>query len=128
MAASTDISCSVPALTLVDSFGLSWGSEVFANVIATNIYGDSDQSADGNGAVIVTSPDAPTDLAEVYEQRTKSTLGLTWTSPIFVGGTAILDYSVLMAEQGKQLTLLQSGVTDTNLLVQNLSFGTTYEF
>ena len=87
MTASTATSCSVPALTLVDSFGLSWGSDVLANVIATNIYGDSAQSADGNGAVIITSPDVPTGLAEVYEQRTKSTLGLTWAAPVFVGGT-----------------------------------------
>jgi hypothetical protein len=35
-------------------------------VIAINIYGDSTESLTGNGAVIVTTPDAPINVAEDY--------------------------------------------------------------
>ena len=65
MALDVATSCSVPVQVLVDTFGLEWGSSVYANVIATNVYGDSTQSADGNGAVIVTTPGTPTGLDEV---------------------------------------------------------------
>jgi hypothetical protein len=47
-------------------------------VIALNIYGDSSQSDEGNGAVIVTIPDAPITLDEDESQRTKSVLAITW--------------------------------------------------
>jgi hypothetical protein len=64
------------------------------------LYGDSLESLEGNGAVITTAPGAPTDLVEVYEQRTKSTLGLSWVAPVFTGGATIEDYRVNIAEQG----------------------------
>lgn len=37
---------------------------VFAQVIATNIKGDSIESSEGNGAIILGLPDAPINLAE----------------------------------------------------------------
>jgi hypothetical protein len=55
--------CNVPIATLrAEPFLLPWGSSVWARVIATNINGDSEASADGNGAVILTNPDAPYNL------------------------------------------------------------------
>lgn len=44
--------------------------------------------------MITTSPDAPTNLAEVLASRTKSTLGLTWAAPDFKGGDVIIDYAI----------------------------------
>ena len=38
------------------------GSSVYAKVIATNYYGDSEFSVSGNGAVILLVPDAPVNL------------------------------------------------------------------
>jgi hypothetical protein len=35
-------------------------------VIAKNIYGNSVESDEGNGAIIVTTPDAPINLVEDY--------------------------------------------------------------
>ena len=46
-------------------YHLSWGSSVFAKVTAANIKGDSLESPEGNGAVILTVPDAPVDLQNV---------------------------------------------------------------
>jgi len=67
-------------------------------VVATNLYGDSTESSEGNGAVITTSPDAPVNLAENTSQRTKSTLGLTWSAGSSNGGASIIDYRISMAE------------------------------
>jgi hypothetical protein len=67
-------------------------------VIATNTYGNSDESLAGNGAVITTTPDVPTSIVEVYASRTKSTLGLTWSAPVFMGGDIIIDYRINIAE------------------------------
>lgn len=52
--------CDVTVLTLrQEPFNLIWGDSVWAKVTATNVYGDSVQSVEGNGAVIITYADAP---------------------------------------------------------------------
>ena len=71
---------------------LEWGSSIFVKVVAVNAYGASQESVEGNGAVITTYPDAPISLTEVQEQRTKSTLGLSWQAAEFTGGASIQDY------------------------------------
>jgi hypothetical protein len=99
MTASTDVSCTIPVAALkAEPFSLDWGTSVYAKVVAVNQYGDSVESLTGNGAVITTTPDVPTNVAEVYEQRTKSTLGLSWVAPVFTGGAVIEDYRVNIAE------------------------------
>ena len=94
--------CSVPITSLVaEPFLLERGDSVFAVVVATNpIGGDSVQSEAGNGATIISAPDAPLNLAEDSALRTISTLGLTWSDGASDGGAPILDYRVSMAIQG----------------------------
>jgi hypothetical protein len=101
---------------------------VFAKVTATNIYGNSIESDAGNGAVITTTPDAPINLAEVYAQRTKSTLGLSWSPAPFTGGDVIIDYRISIAEQGQTFSVLTSAVTDAFYTVTGLTAGVVYEF
>jgi hypothetical protein len=43
-------------------FNMYWGDSVYAKVKAINIVGESEFSATGNGAVMITSPDAPVNL------------------------------------------------------------------
>lgn len=96
-----DTTCTIPVETLrIAPFNLDWGTSVFVKVTATNLHGDSLQSDAGNGAVITINPDPPTDVIEVYEQRSKSTIGITWTPPLFTGGAVIEDYRINMAVQG----------------------------
>lgn len=72
-------SCTIPVSILTNApFNLTWGSSVYAKVIATNMYGDSPVSAIGNGAVIITYPSAPLNLTEIITVRTATTLGLQW--------------------------------------------------
>ena len=53
-------------------FNLAWGSSIYAIVIATNIKGSSASSAEGNGAVILRVPDAPTSLADAPDITSNS--------------------------------------------------------
>ena len=56
-------SCNIQISTLRSSpYLLPWGSSVFARIIATNNIGNSLPSIAGNGAVILTYPDAPYNL------------------------------------------------------------------
>ena len=62
----SETTCTLPVATLrAAPFSLDWGSSVVVKVFATNAYGDSEISLAGNGAVLTTTPDAPTDLIEV---------------------------------------------------------------
>ena len=71
--------CSIPVGILRGPpFNLTWGSSVFAKVSVINSYGFSQESVEGNGAIITTNPDAPTNLIEIYSLRTKSTLAFSW--------------------------------------------------
>ncbi len=51
-------------------FNLDWGAKVFAKIMATNIKGNSLVSDPGTGATIISNPDAPVDLTEIYSLRT----------------------------------------------------------
>lgn len=71
--------CSIPVTILrAAPFNLPWGSSVWAKIRSTNLYGNSEFSNFGNGAVITTNPDPPTSLAEDETQRDSTTLAFTW--------------------------------------------------
>jgi len=112
MTSSTAVTCTIPVSVFTASpYSLAWGSSIYVKVVATNLYGDSTESSEGNGAVITTSPDAPVNLAENTSQRTKSTLGLTWSAGSSNGGASIIDYRISMAESGGSFSVLATGLT-----------------
>jgi len=75
----SDHSCSVLISDLmIAPYHLPWGSSVYAKVMAINSIGNSLVSDEGNGATILTIPDAPTDLANDPVVTTSSQIGLTW--------------------------------------------------
>ncbi len=77
-------SCTIPVSVLRETpFSLPWGSTVIAKVLATNSLGSSGYSQNGSGANIITKPDAPTSLTEDTSIKSPTTLGITWTAPIF---------------------------------------------
>lgn len=86
-------SCTIPAQTLNDApYSLAWGTEVFAKVFASNIYGDTAHSAEGGGGTIVRIPDKPESFAEVVSDRTPTTLGMSWIDGSENGGLSVIDY------------------------------------
>lgn len=59
---------------------------------ATNIYGTSVESNQGNGAVILTYPDAPINLQEDLSEKDGDKIGLMWEEGPSNGGTTVRDY------------------------------------
>jgi hypothetical protein len=67
MTSSILLSCTIPVQSLLASpYSLTWADSVSAQVSAENIYGYSELSAPGNGAVLITNPDVPQALMEDY--------------------------------------------------------------
>ena len=65
--------CLIPISVLRASpYLLAWGSGIYAKVTAINTYGNSAESSLGNGAIILTNPDAPLDL-QINEPQTSGT-------------------------------------------------------
>jgi hypothetical protein len=56
-------------------------------VIATNIKGSSLQSLSGNGAVILTVPEAPILLSNVPSITSGTQIGLSWSDGLNNGGS-----------------------------------------
>ena len=57
--------CNVPIYTLINTpYNHLWGASIKARVKATNLVGSSEFSTVQNGAIILTIPDAPVNLAD----------------------------------------------------------------
>lgn len=130
MTTSTLTTCTIPVYVFRSTpFDLPWGSSIYAKVIATNLYGDSTESTEGNGAVISTTPDAPINLTEEYILRTKSTLGLLWEDAAFTGGIPIIDYRIwISSDGGATFEVSASNVQLRAYTVVGLTAGITYQF
>jgi hypothetical protein len=103
--------CAVPAAVLnAAPFSLPWGTEVFAQVSAYNLYGESSLSTFGGGGIIVRVPDAPINLAENYSDRSPTTLGFTWQDGSENGGLQVEDYRLSFAETGGVFSVVASGI------------------
>lgn len=69
----TSLTCLIPISELRSTpFMLPWGAQVVAVISATNIYGQSVVSVVGSGAIIYTSPSAPTNLTNVVSITTST--------------------------------------------------------
>mgnify|MGYP002636778377 CR=1 FL=1 len=113
-----------------DPFYLDWGSSVYVIVVATNIVGDSLPSSEGNGAVIVTVPDAPINVENVPAITSGNQIGLTWSPGLVEGGSPLIDYRISYdSGLGTDVyTELVSGLTTTTHTVTSLTRGVTYKF
>lgn len=73
---------------------MAWGSSIYAQVSATNSYGTSTYSNAGNGAIIVTVPDAPVSVQNNPAVTTVNKVGIVWESGYSSGGLELLDYRI----------------------------------
>ena len=123
--------CTVPVSVLTtDPYNHDWGVEIYAIVSATNILGESDYSVPGNGAVMLTVPDAPENLANVPSETNGSQIGLTWVDGPMSGGADVLDYTLNWdrAESGIW-EVYDSGITPPlPYVVTGLDYGLIYSF
>lgn len=119
------LECTVEVLTLRGApYSLEWADSVYAKVIAYNIYGDSEVSDAGNGAIIITSPYAPLDLAETVSARTASSITFTWSEGLKNGGSAVVDYRISNGNS----EVLASNIVEKTYTATGLTFGVTYDF
>jgi hypothetical protein len=109
-------------------FNLAWGAQVYAQIIAYNIYGNSTVSSPGSGAIILTSPAAPVNLAENVVARTATSVGLSFSSGATNGGAAVIDFTVSYDQATGVWVDLQSNVLGTNYTASGLNTGSTYSF
>ena len=63
-------------------------------MVAINYYGESQESDEGNGAIIVLVPDAPIGLEDNILVTTASVIGFTWKDGLSRGGSPIIDYRI----------------------------------
>lgn len=109
-------------------FNLVWGSSISAVVIAYNEYGNSLTSLVGNGAVILTNPDAPTSLGEVVSARAATSITISWSAGLNAGGAPVLDYRVSYALETGPFTVLAVGFTGLTYQATGLTAGLKYRF
>ena len=92
-------------------FSLDKDDSVVAQIVSTNVYGDSAASSAGSGAVIWLVPDAPLNLQNVVSETNAQTIKVTWTDGLSDGGTPILDYSIWYDQSTGDWILLESSIT-----------------
>ena len=80
-------SCFIDLYVLITSpFNLELNGEIWAKVVATNVYGDSLASEAGNGALTKLVPDAPVSLENNAAITDAFNIGLTWLDGPSDGG------------------------------------------
>jgi hypothetical protein len=120
--------CTVPiSVFKAAPYELPWGASIYAHLTAYNLYGQSLTSADGNGAVILTVPDAPVSFEVDYSLKTITSISLMWADAVEDGGTPILDYTVSWVYNGAY-EILQSSLTDRFITKTGLTTGESYQF
>jgi hypothetical protein len=81
----------------------------------------------GNGATLLTNPDAPINLREVVAARTSTTFALLWDDGAFNGGAAVTVYKVSQAV-GNGLFVDLYDVNVKSVTVSGLTIGTVYKY
>lgn len=90
--------CHIPVSVLMASpFNYVWGQSISARLSASNIYGSSQVSDLGNGAILLTNPDSPLNFQENISARTPDSIALKWSEGLNNGGSDIIDYRISIA-------------------------------
>lgn len=81
--------------------------------------------------MIITNPDVPTSLANDPTSTSSSKIKMTWTAPVFIGGSAVIDYRITykLASAGDETyATLADGITATEYESTALVSGSEYTF
>jgi hypothetical protein len=123
------LQCTIPSIVLhATPYNLSWASHIYANLIASNVYGNSATSVVGNGAVIYAVPYPPVNLTEDMTKRTVTTVGLYWIDGSNNGGLSVVDYRVTISSSSGNYNLVVSSLTNRSYVATQLTLGVTYNF
>lgn len=108
-------------------FNIPWGASIYIKVLATNVLGSSEY-VEGNGAILVTIPDAPINLADMTLVTSHTQVGLSWEDGYSDGGSAILDYRIFSSTDDLNFGVVNFGIVDQSYTITSLVAGTTYYF
>jgi len=101
--------CFISLTTLIEApFNLVRDESILAKVVATNFYGSSEQSIEGNGASMLVYPDPPITLQNDATVTDASKIRFTWTEASDNGGAPVLDYSVFYDQGNGSWTILDT--------------------
>lgn len=121
--------CSIPSIVLHEApFNLPWASSIYVKVLATNLYGSSEQSEAGNGGIIYALPDPPINLTENLIERTYTTLGFSWSDGPDPGGLPVIDYKVTVTDTTNTYNVISEYLTSASYTALSLNIGETYSF
>jgi hypothetical protein len=122
-------SCYLPITALRESpYNLAWGASVKAYVLAQNNYGISTSSTVGNGAIILTNPDAPINFEEDLDLKSATSIALQWDEGLINGGTIVQDYQVSFDQGIDDFIVLETNIIASTYVVTGLTPGVTYQF
>ena len=107
---------------------MDWGDSIYAKFTATNDYGTSEFSPEGNGAQILTNPYVPINLAEDLSSKSETAIGLTWSDGVANGGSVIIDYRVSYDQAAGVFIVLQANILTQSYVATGLTAGETYTF
>lgn len=82
----------------------------------------------GNGAVILTYPDAPVLLAEVIPSRTPTTITINWQEGAANGGYAVDGYRLWYDNALTDFIILEPNLNVLTYRAEDLTTGSTYKF
>jgi hypothetical protein len=77
---------------------------------------------------MITKPDAPMGILEDITGRTQTSVAFYWIEGPSNGGSTVHDYRIYMNADGSDYSLIRSGITDTNFLIDTLTPGVVYGF
>jgi hypothetical protein len=100
---------------------LPWGANIYAKVTAINIVGTSQTSPAGSNAQILTTPDAPTNIAKVFSGP--RWIDFKWSNSASNGGTPVIDYRIYFNPMSSGFVVLATNVTTANFTVPGLTPG-----
>ena len=89
------------------------GDSIFVKIVSVNVYGESQQSLAGNGALIQTIPDSPINLVNDASTSTGYLIKFTWTEGISNGGSKVIDYNIYYDQGLGVYVLLAQKVAST---------------
>lgn len=104
--------------------GMTLGTDYTFTVRATNVYGDSPESASSNGVKYASAPLTPA-IGTATVTGPKS-VNVTYTAPANNGGEPITSYTAVSTPGGVIGTINQTG--SGTISVTGLTSGTTYTF
>ena len=113
---------------IASPYNTAVNDSIYAKVSAINVYGESSQSTEGNGAVYTTVPDGQRLLSEDSLQRSSTEIGLTWSNGESDGGESLIDYRISQRPVGGTYVIIATNIILHSYTATGLSLGTTYEF